>query len=56
MLSHFVKDSKNGNLVGIQEIPFGLFTQKAMAHWYFCRPTSILQLLGSTSAPVESKS
>ena len=55
MLSHFVKDSKNGNLVGIQEILFWTIHSKGHGALVFLLPNKYTTAVGCTSAPVESK-
>jgi hypothetical protein len=46
MLSHFVKDSKNGNLVGIQEIPFWTIHSKGHGALVFLPPNKYTTAVG----------
>jgi hypothetical protein len=46
MLSHFVKDIKNGNLVGIQEIPFLTVRTKGHGALVFLLPNRYTTAVG----------
>jgi hypothetical protein len=51
MLSHFVKDSKNGNLVGIQEIPFWTIHSKGHGALVFLLPNKYTTAVGQHFCP-----